>query len=140
MALFIFKVTIERDLSISRLLSSHPIVWTLLTLLARLHPHFTIEIICSQGTACSLLLLCAGEGSGCSKHFPLAKPHHQQAHRPPCPVGQHQACAGVDGHRPILTAPIGPCPSGQDSSPRSNNLVSINIHHHQYPSPGDRHF
>ena len=31
------KVTIERDLSISRLLSSHPIVWTLLSLLARLH-------------------------------------------------------------------------------------------------------
>jgi len=32
------KVTIERDLSISRLLSSHPIVWTLLSLLARARP------------------------------------------------------------------------------------------------------
>ena len=32
------KVTIERDLSISRLLSCHPIVWSLLSLLARARP------------------------------------------------------------------------------------------------------
>jgi hypothetical protein len=53
------KVTIERH--ITRLLTRHPITWTLLSMLAQ---------------ASSVLLLGAGEGS---LHLPLGQPRHQQA-------------------------------------------------------------